>query len=383
MLVRDRLTLVLYAALGMLGFLLNGIGAILAPLQEQLGVSRAEVAFYPSLFAVALVVTGLFGGPFVRAIGHRVGLGRGHQRPAGRRAAARLLGADADPDRGCPARPQFGIDHPARPGRARRPASAVHHRHHRQRPTRSAASPAWRRRPPSPSLWVSGSAGRQVICSRCSRWPGACSCCCCCSAGTGSRPPTPPAGRASRPQDPVWLRAGCCPAGSPCCWRSAWSSAWSSGPPTRSPNGMTSAPPPAPALAAMFLLGMAVVRAASLPAHRGAASAGRHAGGLRCCHGRVCRILGIAEHRRCGDRPAGRRRAGVALLYPAALARVISAWPDDRDRAAARGALASGGGDRRCAVPAGSAVRRVRAAGRLPDRSRPTDRADACSPPSR
>jgi hypothetical protein len=54
-LVRDRLTLVLYAALGMLGFLLNGIGAVLAPLQEQLGVSRAEVAFYPSLFAVALV----------------------------------------------------------------------------------------------------------------------------------------------------------------------------------------------------------------------------------------------------------------------------------------------------------------------------------------
>jgi hypothetical protein len=42
--VRDRLTLVLYAALGMLGFLLNGIGAVLAPLQEQLGVSRAEVA---------------------------------------------------------------------------------------------------------------------------------------------------------------------------------------------------------------------------------------------------------------------------------------------------------------------------------------------------
>ena len=73
-LVRDRLTVVLYAALGMLGFLLNGIGAVLAPLQEQLGVSRAEVAFYPSLFAVALVITGLLGGPFVRRVGHRVGL---------------------------------------------------------------------------------------------------------------------------------------------------------------------------------------------------------------------------------------------------------------------------------------------------------------------
>ena len=74
MLVRDRLTVLLYAALGMLGFLLNGIGAILAPLQEQLGVSRAEVAFYPSLFAIALVITGLVGGPFVRRVGHRIGL---------------------------------------------------------------------------------------------------------------------------------------------------------------------------------------------------------------------------------------------------------------------------------------------------------------------
>ena len=73
-LVRDRLTLVLYAALGMMGFLLNGIGAILAPLQEQIGVSRAEVAFYPTLFAVALVITGLLGGPFVRRVGHRIGL---------------------------------------------------------------------------------------------------------------------------------------------------------------------------------------------------------------------------------------------------------------------------------------------------------------------
>ena len=29
-------------------------------------------------------------------------------------------------------------------------------------------------------------------------------------------------------------------------------------------------------------------------------------------------------------------------MYPAALARLVAAWPDDRDSAAARGALASG-----------------------------------------
>ena len=32
----------------------------------------------------------------------------------------------------------------------------------------------------------------------------------------------------------------------------------------------------------------------------------------------------------------------AALLYPAALARLVASWPHDRDRAAARGALASG-----------------------------------------
>ena len=40
-------------------------------------------------------------------------------------------------------------------------------------------------------------------------------------------------------------------------------------------------PAAAPVLAAMFLLGMAVVRAASAKTHRGAASAGRHPGRLR------------------------------------------------------------------------------------------------------
>jgi len=60
-----------YGTLGLLGFWLNGLGTILAPLRADLGVDRSEVAFYPSLFAVALVLTGLTGERLVRAVGRR------------------------------------------------------------------------------------------------------------------------------------------------------------------------------------------------------------------------------------------------------------------------------------------------------------------------
>lgn len=73
-LVRDRLTVTAFAILGTQAFLLNGLGSVLAPLQEQLQVSRSEVAFYPSLFALALVLVGLFGGSVVGRLGHRSGL---------------------------------------------------------------------------------------------------------------------------------------------------------------------------------------------------------------------------------------------------------------------------------------------------------------------
>ncbi|TKV61001.1 MFS transporter [Nakamurella flava] len=72
--VRDTLTLTLFAALGVMAFLLNGLGSILVPLQEQLGVTAADVAFYPTLFAVALIAVGLLGGPLVHRLGHRSGL---------------------------------------------------------------------------------------------------------------------------------------------------------------------------------------------------------------------------------------------------------------------------------------------------------------------
>ena len=48
----------LVGALGLVGFWLNGIGPALPQLQRDLHVSRGTVAFYPSAFAVGLVVLG-------------------------------------------------------------------------------------------------------------------------------------------------------------------------------------------------------------------------------------------------------------------------------------------------------------------------------------
>lgn len=52
-----------------MGFLLNGMGAVLVPLQKDLHVDRGQVAFYPTLFAVGLLVVGVFGGGIVGRVG--------------------------------------------------------------------------------------------------------------------------------------------------------------------------------------------------------------------------------------------------------------------------------------------------------------------------
>ncbi len=71
---RTRTTWGMYAAMGVLGFWLNGLGAVLAPLRADLGVSRSQVAFYPSLFAAALMVMGLVGKHVVRVLGRGLAL---------------------------------------------------------------------------------------------------------------------------------------------------------------------------------------------------------------------------------------------------------------------------------------------------------------------
>jgi MFS family permease len=71
---RGRATWLLYGVFSSMAFLLNGLGAVLPPLQRELHVSRGQVAFYPSLFAVGLVVVGVSGGPLVGRIGRATAL---------------------------------------------------------------------------------------------------------------------------------------------------------------------------------------------------------------------------------------------------------------------------------------------------------------------
>jgi hypothetical protein len=73
--MRDRNTWTLYWLLGLVGFLLNGLGAALGSLKDQLHVNRAQVAFYPTLFAAGLLCIGVIGPRLVGAVG-RVTLGR-------------------------------------------------------------------------------------------------------------------------------------------------------------------------------------------------------------------------------------------------------------------------------------------------------------------
>src|SRR6266508_596401 len=68
---RSRATLTLYAAFGCLGYLLNGLGMVLPELRRELGLSRVEVALYPSSFAVGLVGAGVAGDRIARALGRR------------------------------------------------------------------------------------------------------------------------------------------------------------------------------------------------------------------------------------------------------------------------------------------------------------------------
>ena len=57
-----------------MAFLLNGLGAVLEPLREQLDLTRGDVAFYPSLFAGGLVIVGLIGGSAVARVGRSAAL---------------------------------------------------------------------------------------------------------------------------------------------------------------------------------------------------------------------------------------------------------------------------------------------------------------------
>lgn len=339
-LVRDRLTLVLYAALGMLGFLLNGIGAVLAPLQDQLGVSRAEVAFYPSLFAIALVLTGLFGGPFVRRVGHRIGLvvaitGQlvGALLLASSVRVLTLIGAvvlglgSALIIQLVPA--ALGARHPRFTTATLGEANAVSSFASLLAPAAVAGALAlgigWAAGYVLPVLPLAVALLVILLLQR-RDWEQTA------DAAGHEAESTPGPGLEPGRLLPRWIVLLLAISVEFCLvfWAADAFTEWHD-----------ASPAAAPVLAAMFLLGMALVRGASSKL-----TAGRHPLVVILAASGVAGIgfagfwawpntIGAAV----GLLVAG---GGVALLYPAALARVVAAWPHDRDRAAARAALASG-----------------------------------------
>ncbi len=330
----------LYAALGMLGFLLNGIGSILAPLQQQLEVSRAEVAFYPSLFAVALLVTGLFGGPFVRRAGHRMGFvaaisGQiaGVVLLASGVRVLTLIGAavlglgSALVIQLVPA--ALGARHPRFTTAVLGEANAVSSAASLLAPAAVAAAiglgAGWAVGYVLPMLPVAVTLLVVLLLQR-RDWEQT-------SDAAGEQfEPTPGPGLESGPLLLRWIALLFAISAEFCLvfWAADAFAEW---------HGV--GPAAAPVLAAMFLLGMAVVRAGS-----SRLTAGRHPQRviLVACGVAVTGfaafwawpdVVGAA----IGLLVAG---GGIALLYPAGMARVVAAWPNDRDRAAARAALASG-----------------------------------------
>jgi MFS family permease len=71
---RDRATLLAYVGLGLLGFVLNGLGPVLPNIQQELGLTRSEVARYPSLYAVGWLLMSAVGYRVVKRVGRDLAL---------------------------------------------------------------------------------------------------------------------------------------------------------------------------------------------------------------------------------------------------------------------------------------------------------------------
>lgn len=343
-LVRDGSTLLLYAILGIVGFLLNGLGAILGPLRRQLDVDRSDVAFYPSLFALALVVVGLVGGSIVSRVGHRpaligslVGMIAGPlllaapERPVTLVGAA-LLGAGA----------AFSVQvvpsaltrrHPLDAAPAIGEANAVSSTASVIAPAAVAAAIAvgagWRTGYLLPSLPVAAFL-LFVVVTRFRAAPARLSP----DAEAMEEVPVPATGSGyeAGPLLGRWVDVVAAVSVEFCLvfWAADAFDEW---------YGAGDAA--APALAALFLAGMALVRifAARLtggrhPAHIVLVACGVAGLGFLGFWGSPVEVLAAV-----GLFVAG---AGVALLYPVTVARLVAAWPHRQDVAAARGALASG-----------------------------------------
>lgn len=334
------MTVVLYAALGVLGYLLTGLGSVLGPLQRQLGVNRTAVAFYPSLFALALLAVGLTGGRIVSRLGHRlvlraavVGLALGALLLGTPIRQVTLIGAIVLGGSGAflvQALPIVLTErHRAAAPAALGEANAVGSFASILAPVAVALTAAvgadWRLGYVAPILPAAVVVA--ILLRAVPNMAGAAR-----PAATEDRPDIAPPGLEPGALLPRWIDVLLAVSVEFCLvfWAADAFTEWhGAGPAT------------APILAALFLVGMALARTAATPL-----TTGRHP--LRVILA-ACGTAGAgffafwsipgAPGAAAGLLVAG---LGVALLYPVTLSRVVAAWPHDMDRASARAALASG-----------------------------------------
>jgi fucose permease len=332
---RSRATLTLYASLACLGYLLNGLGVVLPQLRDELGLSRAEVATYPSAFALGLLGVGVVGERVARALGRRalpaalaaggagaLLLASGVDRLLSA-AGALLLGVGgAGLVQLVPAglRAEHGQLAAVAIGEANATASATSVLAPLLVAASLRAGTGWRA-----GYLVLPLAGVALLLASLRRPRGSAAA----DAGAGRRPdPSPPAAFLGH-----WLDVLLVVSVEFCLvfWAADY---------LHSQRGFAS--DAAASGAALFLLGMAAGRAAALPLTRLLPVPARllaAAAALAVAGFALLWAVDQALVSAAGLLLAG---LGVAMLYPVALAEALAAWPADPDRAAARCALASG-----------------------------------------
>jgi fucose permease len=334
---RTRATLTLYAALACGGYLLNGLGVVLPQLRAELGLSRVEVALYPSTFAAGLLVVGVTGDRLARALGRRalpVALGA-----AG--GGALLLASGVDRLLSGVGALLLGVggaglvqlvpaglraEHPRRAaaaiGEANAAASAASVLGPLLVGAGLRAGIGWRAG--YLLLPLAGVALLVASLTGARRPPG--------QGGAG---PEHPAG--SRPASRAflgrWLDVVLVVSVEFCLvfWAPDF---------LHSERGV--AADTAAAGGALFLLGMAAGRATAAPATRLLPAPARLLGAAAAVAAAGFAVFWTVDHALVSAAGLLLAGLGVALLYPVALADALAAWPADPDRAAARCALASG-----------------------------------------